>query len=218
MLNKVLIGLGLVCFLHIYILSQLIFFPYPELFVYPYLTNHGLLPYKEIFDQHFPGLFFLPLNFERLGLTNEYIARYWQYGLVIISQVSLFFISRRIFKNDFKALIVNFLYLLWQPFFQGWVLWINNILTILYLVAFLLIIEIPVKNAQKRLFLLGLVLGLAIVFKQVALPLAGLIGIYLLYTFRISKNIFSFIAGLLLPIFSIISCFASMINFKNIVF
>ncbi len=210
MLNKVLIGLGLVCFLHIYILSQLIFFPYPELFVYPYLTNHGLLPYKEIFDQHFPGLFFLPLNFERLGLTNEYIARYWQYGLVIISQVSLFFISRRIFKNDFKALIVNFLYLLWQPFFQGWVLWINNILTILYLVAFLLIIEIPVKNAQKRLFLLGLVLGLAIVFKQVALPLAGLIGIYLLYTFRISKNIFSFIAGLLLPIFSIISYFFSI--------
>jgi hypothetical protein len=210
MQNKGLIGLVIICAIHVYILSQLMFFPYPELFVYPYLTNQGLLPYQQIFDQHFPGLFFLPLNFEVLGLTNEYIARYWQYGLVLFTQLLIYIAARKIFKNDLKALLVNILYLAWQPFFQGWVLWINNILTILYLIAFILIIDIPSKTAARRLFVIGFVLGLATLFKQVALLLAGLVGLYLLYKYRVHRLIAFYIGGLILPILGIFGYFYSL--------
>ncbi len=67
----ILILLLFIILIHIFITFKLIFFPYPELFIYPYLTNHGLLPYKQILDQHFPGLMFLPINFNNLG-KNEF--------------------------------------------------------------------------------------------------------------------------------------------------
>ena len=73
MLSKLILVLILIT--HVFILTKLVFFPYPELFIYPYLTNHGLKPYSQILDQHFPGLMFLPINFDNLGMNNEVSAR-----------------------------------------------------------------------------------------------------------------------------------------------
>ncbi|MBI2086444.1 hypothetical protein HYT74_03830 [Candidatus Daviesbacteria bacterium] len=117
---------------HIFILSKLIFFPYPELFVYPYLTNKGLLPYSQILDQHFPGLMFLPVNFDNLGMNDEVSARFWLFGIVFLTHVLLFLISKT-YLGAKRALLVNFLYLIWQPFFEGWVLWIDNFLPLFLL-------------------------------------------------------------------------------------
>ena len=91
MLNKfTLLALGFIVSIHSFILTKLIYFPYPEIFIYPYLTNHGLKPYKEILDQHFPGLLFLPINFNNLGLTNEVIARYWSIGIIVLTHLLIF--------------------------------------------------------------------------------------------------------------------------------
>ncbi len=208
---KYLILLFLIVIVHVFALSKLLFFPYPELFVYPYLANHGLLPYKQIFDQHFPGLLFLPLNFEVLGLTNEYIARFWQYGLLIMTQVLLFFVSAKLFKNYFKALAVCFLYLLWQPFFQGWVLWINNFLTIFYLLAFYFAVRSLKENKNGYdVFLTGFILAVATVFKQVAIPLAGLVFLYLLYWKRSFQTIKNYCFGFLIPIIGMLGYLASI--------
>ena len=91
--------LGLILFAHGFILTKLIFFPYPELFVYPYLTNQGLAPYSQILDQHFPGLMFLPLNFDNLGMNNEISARIWLISIVLVTHLLLFFIARSILKS-----------------------------------------------------------------------------------------------------------------------
>src|SRR3989344_2950268 len=180
-----------IIFGHIFILSKLIFFPYPELFIYPYLTNHGLKPYSQILDQHFPGLMFLPVNFDNLGMNDEISARFWLFGIVFLTHVLLFLISKT-YLGVKRALLVNFLYLIWQPFFEGWVLWIDNFLPLLLLPAFYF-------SLKKKFFLAGIFLGLAIVFKQNVIPLAGLIFIYIL----ISKNfrgLLNFSIGGLIPI------------------
>src|SRR3989338_6622905 len=97
----------LIIIAHLFILSRLIFFPYPEFFVYPYLTNAGLKPYSQIMDQHFPGLLFLPVNFDNLGMNDEFSARIWLMVIVSITQLLIFFVSRAIFKSGKKALVVN---------------------------------------------------------------------------------------------------------------
>src|SRR3990170_6955059 len=94
--------LGIILLIHTLILTKLIFFPYPELFIYPYLTNHGLKPYTQILDQHFPGLMFLPVNFDNLGVNDEYIARIWLIAVVVITQLLLFLISKEILKSNKK--------------------------------------------------------------------------------------------------------------------
>lgn len=179
--------------IHAFILTKLIFFPYPELFIYPYLTNQGLTPYSQILDQHFPGLMFLPLNFENLGMTTPEIARIWSIAIVLLIHLMLFFIASEIFKNKTKALFVNVLFLIWQPFFEGWVLWIDNFLPLILLPAFYFLY-------RRKIFMTGLFLGIGIIFKQAVIPLSILILIYIFWTTRNFKISLRYLAGLLIPV------------------
>lgn len=195
MLNKLL--LALLIFVHVFILTKLAFFPYSELFVYPFLTNHGLKPYSEILDQHFPGLMFLPINFDNLGMNNEIIARIWLIVSVIITHLLLFFISCAVLKDKRKALLTNFLFLLWQPFFEGWVLWIDSFLALLLLPAFFFLYK-------RKIFLSGLLLGIGIIFKQTLIPLSFLTLIYIFWSGRSVKSVYMFLLGLLMPMIPVV--------------
>ena len=184
---------------HIFILSRLIFFPYPELFVYPYLTNRGLIPYRDILDQHFPGLMFFPLNLDNLGMTTPEVARLWQYGVVIVIHLLLFMIAKRIFGSERKALITNLIYFIWQPFFEGWVLWIDSFMPIFLLPSFYFLYKWAKQKELKLVFLSGLFLGLAVIFKQAVLPLVLLVGIFILFKKKKLQHPAIFSLGFLIP-------------------
>ena len=183
----------LIILAHIFVLSKLIFFPYPELFIYPYLTNHGLIPYLNIFDQHFPGLMFFPINLGNLGMTTPEMARLWQYGVVIFTQVILYFVARKFFGSK-KAIIANVFFLLWQPFFEGWVLWIDSFLPIFTLLSLYFL-------KSKKLFWSGLLLGLALLFKQVLIPLIVLVAVYIIFKEKKFKPLLIFGLGIIIPVF-----------------
>ncbi len=203
--------LSLIIFVHVTILTKVMFFPYPEFFIYPYLTNHGLKPYNQILDQHFPGLMFLPINLDNLGMNNENIARVWSIMIVVLIQILIFAVARKILKDDRKALFVNVLYLFWQPFFEGWVFWIDSFLPIMLLPAFYALYK-------KRLFFCGLFLGLGIVFKQTLIPLAFLI---LVYTFWQEKKLAStktFLLGLAGPIGLMLAYIIAIGVFNDFIF
>ena len=191
MLNKFL--LVAIILVHIFILTKLIYFPYPELFIYPYLTNHGLKPYTQIFDQHFPGLLFLPVNFDNLGMNTPEAARIWSIAIIITVHLMLFYIAAQIFGSRRKALIVNLLFLIWQPFFEGWVLWIDSFLPLILLPAFYFLYK-------KKIFLTGLLLGIGIIFKQAVIPLSFLVLIYFFWTSRNFKLVLRYLAGLFIPV------------------
>ena len=89
--------------------------------------------------------------------------------------------------------MVNILYLLWQPFFEGWVLWIDNFLPLLLLPAFNF-------TLKKKFFVTGLFLGLGIVFKQTIIPLAILLLLYIYLENRNLKNVAKYFSGLVLPV------------------
>lgn len=194
---------GLILVVHALILSKLIFFPYPELFIYPYLTNHGLKPYQQILDQHFPGLLFLPVNFDNLGLHNEIIARGWLIAVTLLTQILLFFVFSKILKSNKKALLVNFLYLFWQPFFEGWVLWIDSFLPLIIIPSFY-------SLYKKKYFLCGLLLGLGIIFKQTLIPLGFLNLIFVFWQTRKIKECIVFGLGVTGPIVLMLLYLASI--------
>lgn len=167
--------------LHLFILTKITFFPNSELFIYPYLTNQGLLPYKQILDQHFPGLLFLPINFDNLGMTTPTAALVWQLGAVAITQYLIYILAKRVIKSPGYILLPNVLYLIWQPFFEGFIQWLDIFLPIFLLSAALLVLKYFDKP-KKELYIeaAGFVLGLGIIFKQVLVPVVALILLYLL--------------------------------------
>ena len=198
----------LIISLHVLIFTKLIYFPYPELFINPYLTNHGLKPYSQILDQHFPGLMFLPVNLNNLGMTTVETARVWSISIVILIQLMLFFVGSKILKSKTKAILVNILYLIWQPFFEGWVLWIESFLPLLLL---------PASYAlyKKKFFVTGILLGLAVVVKQTIVPLSALVLIYTFWTERSFKYSLNFLFGLIIPISLMVIYLVSIGVFKD---
>lgn len=182
---------------HSIILNNLIFLPYPEFFIYPYLTNQGLLPYKQIFDQHFPGLMFLPLNFGNLGMTTPAVARAWLISTVLITQLLIYFITNKITGDKKKGLMACFLYLIWQPFLEGWTFWIDNIIPIFLLPAF----YFSYKYLKNRTFwditAVGFFMSLAVLFKQVFIPLYLVLGLVFLLRFKSIKAMFCYGLGFL---------------------
>jgi hypothetical protein len=167
--------LGFIILIQLILLSKSVFFPYPELFTYPYLTSHGLISYKQIFDQHFPGLMFFPVNLFTLGMTTPQMARLWQFALVVLSQIILFLVAKKIFKSNILALSANILYLIWQPFFEGWVLWVDSFFTIFLLPAFYFSFKAKEGRGKFDYLLAGLFFGIALLFKQVVIPLVALV-------------------------------------------
>ncbi len=185
--------LGLIILAHAFLFTKLIYFPYPELFIYPYLTNHGLKPYSQILDQHFPGLMFLPINLDNLGMNTAESARRWSIGIIIFIHILLYLISYKILKSRSKALLVNCLFLLWNPFFEGWVLWIDSFLPLLLLPAFYFLYK-------NKLFICGFLIGTGIVFKQTMIPLSLIILVFTFYRTKKFSFTLSYLIGLAIPI------------------
>lgn len=201
----------LIICMHLYLLKHIIFFPYPELFIYPYLTNQGLLPYKQIFDQHFPGLMFFPINLGNLGMNTPNDARYWQFGTIIFTHLILYYSGKKIFKSEKWALFANLIYFVWQPYMEGYVLWIDVFVVPILLLAFYFL-------TKKSIFLSGLFLGVALLFKQVTLPLISLVLLYLFFTSKGVKNILSFLLGLSVPVITLVIWILKLGIWKEFIF
>ena len=180
---------GLLIFIHIFILLQLMFFPYPELFIYSYLTDKGLLPYKQIIDQHFPGVMFLPINLYSLGIDTLQEMRLVYFALIISSDLIFTKILKKIFNKNVYMLLGFLLYIFWQIYFEGHVFWIESFITPLILLAFGFLLNFFENRRIRNLYFAALSVGIALVFKQTVLPLAGLVFLYLFFKRIHFKNL-----------------------------
>lgn len=151
-----------IVFLHGLLLKCLIFFPYPEIFVYPYLAKNGFLPYKNILDQHFPSLLMMSFNFRDLGITTPESARIYLIGSVILSHIFIYAISQFVIPNAKIRLIPNFMFLIFQPLFDGYTFWIDSFLAPILLASFYFLLRVFKKKDSSALFMAGLFLGLSV--------------------------------------------------------
>ncbi|EKD62061.1 MAG: hypothetical protein ACD_52C00317G0002 [uncultured bacterium] len=192
--------LALIIIIHLFVLTRITFFPNSEMFIYPYLTNKGLLPYKQILDQHFPGLLFLPVNFDNLGMRTPQAALLWQMAAVALTHLFVFILSQKVLDKRKFILLPSLLYLIWQPFFEGFIQWLDVFLP-LFLIssAYFLLKYIDAPKKVKYLEISGLVLGLGIIFKQVLIPVVLLVGLYL-FIKNGAKIASIFILSTLLPV------------------
>jgi hypothetical protein len=166
---------------------------YPELIVYPYLTASGLLPYREILDQHFPGLLFLPVNFHTLGVRDAAGFHVLLMVVAAAQSVLTYVVARRL-AGATVALVAAAAYALWQPVLEGDQLWLDTFLPLFTLPALLLLLD-------ARWLLAGLLLGAGVVFKQTLVPLVAFAGLVILHERGLPgwRDVLRFAAGALLP-------------------
>ncbi len=189
----------LIALLHISLLSLIKFFPYPELFVYPYLAENGLLPYKQILDQHFPSLLMTPFNFYDLGLRTETSAKLFLLGSVLLTHLLIYLISKKLFKNTKFSFGPNIIYLFTQPLLEGNYLWLDTFLAPILLTAYYFCLRLV--DSKKIIYpvLTGLSLGLAVYLKQVMFPLVFFTLFAVFWITRSKKRLFYLVLSSLIP-------------------
>lgn len=195
----------LIILFHLLLVSRLNFFPYPELFIYPYLTNIGMTPYSEILDQHFPGLMFLPINLGTLGINSPQSMFILHLFIIAITHVLIFFASRKLIGKD--TLYANIFYLLWNPYLEGNVLWIDSFIPIFTISSYLAL-------SKSKTKLGGFLLGVGMLLKQIIIPLAGLVFIYYLIK-KEFKNAFKFIEWFSIPGILMVLFYLKQGNFSD---
>jgi hypothetical protein len=169
---------------HLIYLLVLEFVVYPEFFIFPYLASAGWLPYKQIIDSHFPGLWLMPINFFTLGFNNPESYKILLALIIVWNSFWIFRIARELAGSKAALMAVAF-YAVWQPFFSGSHLWLELIISPLILPAYYYI-------NQRKWLITGILLGMALLFKQTVLPL-------LLIPVFFSKPDYKYFLGLFLP-------------------
>lgn len=161
----------LIWFFHLIVLAKAKFVAYSEFFIFPYLRSIGMIPYSQIIDQHFPALFFFPLASESFLRIVWIVVIMWQsYWVYKLSQSKLFAVTS---------------FMLWQIFLSGNKLWLETFLPVFILPAIF-------TTGLGYMFIAGILIGLAILFKQTV----AILGLVIFFRTRS----LSFAIGLAMPL------------------
>lgn len=190
----------IIILVQLYILNNITFTAWPEMFSYPYLVNNGFNLYQDIALPYEPVLSESLAVLYKLFGYNLIVLKLFTWGIIILADVLILLISRKIIGEGYKSLIPVVFFAMMQPFFEGNMLWFDLSVTPFLLLAVFSIYYL--ENFRKYL-LFGLFLGIAFFIKQQVGLSIGLVFAYFLIT-RQWKELSQTILGLLIPTILII--------------
>lgn len=158
-MKKILFGGTLLMLLHLFILFNLQFTAWPEMFSYPYLLDNGFDLYKDITLPYQPILVLLLVEIYKLFGYNLLTLQLFTWIVVVFSDVLIFLVSRRLLGKTIISLLPLSLYVLIQPLAFGNMLWFDLATVPFILLAFIF-------SHHKKFFVMGFFLGVAFFIKQ----------------------------------------------------
>jgi hypothetical protein len=162
--------------------------------------NHGKLLYRGVFDNKPPFLYWLYAIFQ----SDQFTIRLVSLIFGVLSVIAFFFLARKLFqnkKNNTIPYLTTFIFalLFGLPVFEGNIANAENFMLLPIIVSAIFVVK------QRRYFLVGLLLGLAFLFKIVAI---FDLGAFLVFCFILNftslkeeLKLLKIAEGFLLPIF-----------------
>ncbi len=199
---------------HIFILANLQFTAWPEMFSYPYLLNNGFSLYR---DQALPYQPLLILILSKIYLIFGYdinVLKIFTWGIILINDLLIFLISQKLVGKKFVSLLPLIFYVVVQGVAGGNMLWFD-----LATIPFILgaIYSLITFNSLKKYFIVGLLLGCAALIKQQMFILPLVLIVYWLFKKNIS-NVWKLMIGFLIPWLLILLWVLSQGIFKDYFF
>lgn len=148
--------------LHLLLIFAKGYFLSAEFTLYPYLVSRGLLPYKDIIDQHFPSLFFGPFSLPYF-LTDHPV----KLLLLFLSVLALgdWLLYRFLIKTKSPhPIILLLLYILVSVYFSGHILWVE------VFVNLFLLIWLNLRGNKLQQLLSGFLLSQIILMRPTFAP------------------------------------------------
>ncbi|KKQ91795.1 MAG: hypothetical protein UT58_C0010G0017 [Microgenomates group bacterium GW2011_GWC1_39_7b] len=204
--------------IHLFILSRLQFTAWPEMLSFPYMVDKGFLIYKDFHHVYQPLLTFILLMYYKFAGFSPESLKIFTWISILIIDLLIFVVSKQLFKNKWVSLIPLGLYIVFQPLFEGNMMWFDIAMIIPLLLSVYFVSKRPFKNKWQDIFLSGFFLALACLIKQQAV-LAGLpIFVYLLAKKISFKEFVIFAAGGTIPLLGLIFLLVLKGDFNDYLF
>lgn len=178
--------------LHLFLLVNLQFTAWPEMFSYPYLFNNGFTLYKDFIYPYPPLLtVFLAGIYKLFGYHLE-VLKTVTWTLVLSSDLFVFLVVKKLTGKDIFALLSLIFYIFLQPTLEGNMLWFDVAIVLPLLAATYSLI---LARSDRTLFFAGLSLAVAMMIKQTSgLCLIAAI-LYLVYSKTRARQLLWFLVG-----------------------
>ena len=171
-------------------------------------VSEGEVPYKDFFDHHISGSFFLIGGFFNIFGASLFVARALMVMVSVITAIFVYLIAKKII-NKYIAFSVIILLIFLQPVFKSPLFFLDSFVALFASAsAFFLIIGINRQRVSNSLiFFVGFFASLAVIFKQNAGFFWIALLIFVIYYMKkeYKKNFLNYfkiyLTGLLLPLF-----------------
>ncbi len=173
---------------HVFLLSGLRFTAWPEMLSYPYLRNNGYLLYKDMVHPYPPVLTMALSIVYKLFGYKLIVLKIFTWLIILVNDILIFLIAKKLAKKNIFALASLSLYVVTQPFLEGNQLWFDLAIVPSVLLGLLFLLN-------KKYFLSGLSLGIAILTKQTAGLFLILWGLFILIKEKKLRSVINLIIG-----------------------
>lgn len=196
---------------HLFILVNIKFTAWPEMLAYPYLISHGFLPYRDIVFPYFPLLpNLLTVLYNFFGQSVS-VLQFFTWITILIVDGLVFYLTFLVFGKKSLALMGMAGFILWQPYFDGNMMWFDLALSPLILIGAILQLQFNKKRLGVFLFLAGVCWGLAVTVKQQAVVFYLASVLFLLTDVdKKIRHLLLLLAGFSLPILLTLASLASV--------
>lgn len=167
--------------------------------------THGLVLYKNLYDNKTPGIYYLYALLEKLHIDLNFLIQSLSIVAGVVSLYLLFKITKKLFLNDLLSYVSSFIFafLIGSTIFAGNLANVENFLLPFALYSIYLIIKNKEKLSLFVIYLAGLILGLGLLFKFTIIFDGGFLCITFLFLYgfiRFVKYSIIYILGLITPI------------------
>ena len=124
-MKKTQISIALFLGLQLFFLANLQFTAWPEMFSYAYLRNHDFLIYRDMIHPYPPLLTIVLSWIYTIFGYHLWVLKAAAWTVAISTSVLVFLITKEITKKNQSALISLGLFVFFQPFLEGNMLWFD---------------------------------------------------------------------------------------------
>lgn len=167
----------------------------------PWMMNQGRVLFGDIWEQHAPGSSILGAIAQSiLPLEPDLLIKLLNTVLVILMTLLIYQLAIQLTRKSSAGVLSALVWVWWEPVYGNVMVYFDTLLGLCILVALVVYYRHRANPTVSQMFIIGLLMGLATLFKQHAWLAVGLLGLWLLFVHRQPKFwIIYGVAVLILP-------------------
>lgn len=152
----------------------------------PWMMNRGMVLFGNIWEQHAPGSSLLgALAQSILPLEHDLLIKVLNTLLVIVITLLTYRLANKLTNNTNAGVLSALVWVWWEPVYGNVMLYFDTLLALCILSVLVIYYQREQENPTLfQVVLMGLLMGLATLFKQHAWLAVGIVGLWLLVIHR----------------------------------